>query len=293
METSRRDRRAAGALRPLRAALGALDRADGSCHLSLGETRVLASVYGPIQSDQISKTGLTRLQSPKRGSCQVIWLEPEPGAPFVQTWTPSSRPAVLNGLSERNQFSSSEQTALRARVGGMRRRPTAESVLTRVFNTTILLEEYPLSSIYLVVHVLHDDGGAMATAIMASTLALMNAGISMRGFVVALHLMTLKQPGSTPPVFWLDPTPEELSQRACRSSLWVFDQEGGICFNRTETSPWLMALPSSPMIADRMEIAAEWLKTEHQTASTAAEKLCHWIRAIIQAQTMQQLPETQ
>jgi ribonuclease PH len=282
--------------RPLRAALSVLDRADGSCQLSQGETYVLVSVFGPIQSDQSAKSNYSRLQSTRKGTCQVTWLEPEPSI------VTSPSPSILPEVQALDQWQSyipnqlPEPNVLHTRVAGMRRRPSAEAVLTRLFSSTILLEEYPLSAIHLIIHVLNDDGGLMAAAIMASSLALMDAGIAQRGFLVALELATvLNESSSTSPMRWIvDPTSATLHQQAVQSSLWVFDHEQRICYNRMETLPraWSSTVPVTAVTIRTGSSTVGSMEAAYRTASVAAETLHHWFREVMLAHVKRRLPET-
>ena len=58
-------------------------------------------------------------------------------------------------------------------------------VLKSVFEQVVMLEHYPRSQIDLQVFVLQADGGYRSAAFNAVSLALMNAGIAMKDFLVA------------------------------------------------------------------------------------------------------------
>lgn len=56
----RPDKRSSNQIRPISIRLGVIDTADGSAEFALGETRVLASVHGPVGAkgrlEQIDRT---------------------------------------------------------------------------------------------------------------------------------------------------------------------------------------------------------------------------------------------
>ena len=58
-------------------------------------------------------------------------------------------------------------------------------VLKSVFEQVLMLEQYPRSQIDLQVFVLQADGGYRSAAFNAVSLALMDAGIAMKDFLVA------------------------------------------------------------------------------------------------------------
>lgn len=58
-------------------------------------------------------------------------------------------------------------------------------MIKSVFERVIMLELYPKSQIDLQVFVLESDGGYRSAAFNAVSLALMNAGIALKDFVVA------------------------------------------------------------------------------------------------------------
>jgi exosome complex component RRP41 len=58
-------------------------------------------------------------------------------------------------------------------------------MIKSVFERVIMLELYPKSQIDLQVFVLESDGSYMSAAFNAVSLALMNAGIALKDFIVA------------------------------------------------------------------------------------------------------------
>jgi exosome complex component RRP41 len=67
-----------------------------------------------------------------------------------------------------------------------RRSRESEVIIKRTFESAIRRELYPASRINIAVTIIQDDGGCLSTAINAVTLAVIDAGIPMHDFVVAL-----------------------------------------------------------------------------------------------------------
>ena len=68
---------------------------------------------------------------------------------------------------------------------GDRKSAEISTLIADVFAPVILTELYPRSQIDIFVHVLQADGGNVAAGINAATLALIDAGVPLRDFVVA------------------------------------------------------------------------------------------------------------
>ena len=66
-------------------------------------------------------------------------------------------------------------------------------MLKSVFESVIMLELYPRSQIDLQVFVLESDGSYKSAAFNAVSLAIMNAGIAMKDFLVATNAGLLNQ----------------------------------------------------------------------------------------------------
>ncbi len=143
------DGRRAHEVRRIRAALGALSRADGSAYFEQGNTRVLAAVYGPRDpGPQASSSG--------------------------------------DSIDVRCEFSTALFATASRRSGwkGDRRSVAMARVVANVFSG-VILSRYTKSRIDVYIQVLQDDGGTLAAAINAGTLALVNAGVPMSDLVVA------------------------------------------------------------------------------------------------------------
>lgn len=141
----RRDGRGAGALRPLSATQGGLARADGSARVRAGLTDVLVAVYGPMD-------------------CPVHRQDPTGADVFVCFRGPG-------GAGERRTGTVVDE------VAGRDLRAAVKEVLCRRL--------FPRKAVAVGVHVLCDDGGAVAAAVNAAFLALVDAGVFMQGMLTA------------------------------------------------------------------------------------------------------------
>jgi exosome complex component RRP41 len=149
IEGRRRDGRGLDELRKIEIKLDVVTRANGSTLVKLGGTTALAAVYGPAELHPAHlreyKTGILR--------CRYSL------APF--------------SVEER-------------KAPGADRRSVELSKIIRVaLEPVIFLEEFPKAVVDVFIEILQADGSTRVTAINATNLALISAGIPMRDFVVA------------------------------------------------------------------------------------------------------------
>jgi len=137
----REDGRRAGELRQISAKLGLGGCHDGSCYLQMGQTRVLAQVFGPHEVDS------RRNESHERCFINVEFTP----APFAGLERKRRRPNDRKGV----EISLAVQEALLAVVHG---------------------ESYPHTQIDVFLTVLHDDGGRLPACLNAASMALVDAG---------------------------------------------------------------------------------------------------------------------
>jgi len=129
---------------------GVISGAQGSALFAQGDTKVMASVYGPREVKYASEAEHDK--------------------------------AVLKCEFYASPFATAER---RQRSTGDRRAVRDGRVLQKALEATVLTHLFPRSQIEVFVHVLQGDGGAVCAAINAATLALCDAGIPMRELVVA------------------------------------------------------------------------------------------------------------
>ncbi|XP_032912664.1 exosome complex component RRP41-like [Catharus ustulatus] len=165
----RADGRRPDELRKVRARLGVLARADGSAYLEQGNTKVLAAVYGPHEV---------------RGS---------------RSKAPPDR-ALLCCRCSSAPFAGGGERRRRPPQGGGDRRSGERALLLRgVLEGAVLGQLYPRSQIDVHVQVLQADGGELGASVSAAGLALQDAGVALRGPVVA-GSAGLAEPPAGPPV---------------------------------------------------------------------------------------------
>ncbi|NIM47381.1 MAG: exosome complex exonuclease Rrp41 [Candidatus Aenigmarchaeota archaeon] len=145
----RLDGRGLEEFRPLTAEVGALKRANGSAVFRFGDTYALSGVFGP-------KTMHPRhLQDPQR--------------------------AVLKCRYSMAPFSTKE----RIRPGRSRRATEISKVLNEALSNVIFFEDYPKTGIDVFVEILQANASTRCAGLNAASLALAEAGVSMRNLISA------------------------------------------------------------------------------------------------------------
>jgi exosome complex component RRP41 len=129
--------------------IGVLSRADGSCYLEWGKNKVLVGVFGP------------REVHPRR--------------------TQRADTAVIRYKYNMASFSVED----RARPGPSRRSIEISKVSREAFEPVIMTELFPKTAIDIFVEVLQADAGTRTAAINASSIALADAGIPMKGLITS------------------------------------------------------------------------------------------------------------
>jgi exosome complex component RRP41 len=143
----RLDGRRVDEIRPMKIEIGVLSRADGSCYLEWGKNKILVGVYGPREAH------------PRR--------------------TQRADSAVIRYRYNMAAFSVED----RARPGHSRRSIEISKVSREAFEPVIMSELYPKAAIDIFVEVLQADAGTRTAAINATSVALADAGIPMKGLV--------------------------------------------------------------------------------------------------------------
>lgn len=157
-EGYRIDGRKAEEIRHLQCRIGGLSsKADGSAMVQLGCTKVVSYVYGPSESSRYPS-------HPERAEVHCTFSS-----------------AAFRGSVRRSRRFADRQSIANA------------STIRDVFVSVILTEKHPKSHIHIFICVLEDDGGVLPTAINATTLALIDAGIPLRDFVSSASVGLLGQ----------------------------------------------------------------------------------------------------
>lgn len=154
-------------LRPIKIEAGVLKRADGSCYLEMGKNKVMAAVYGPREVHP------RHLQNPSR--------------------------AIVRYRYNMAPFSVEE----RKRPGADRRSIEISKVSKEAFEAVIMKELFPRSAIDIFVEVLQADAGSRTACLNAASVALVDAGVPMRGMITSVAV------GKADGQLVLDPMKEE------------------------------------------------------------------------------------
>eukprot|EP00614_Pseudopedinella_elastica_P023602 CAMPEP_0172637212 /NCGR_PEP_ID=MMETSP1068-20121228/207838_1 /TAXON_ID=35684 /ORGANISM="Pseudopedinella elastica, Strain CCMP716" /LENGTH=230 /DNA_ID=CAMNT_0013449803 /DNA_START=5 /DNA_END=694 /DNA_ORIENTATION=+ len=151
------DGRRAGEMRQIQIKLGLGGNHDGSAYLEMGQTRVMAQVFGPHEVDN------RRDESHEHASIVVEYV----AAPFA-------------GLERK-----------RRRVGDRQGVELALAV-KQSLEATVLVKLYPHTQIDVQLTLLQDDGGRLPACLNAATMALVDAGIGMSDMLVSCSAGFLK-----------------------------------------------------------------------------------------------------
>lgn len=140
-------------LRPINCKLGVFSQADGSAYLEMGNTSVLAAVFGP---HEITKSGKSRggQQDKAYVNCQ---------------YSQATFSTIERKKKPRADVRSSELT----------------NTIREIFDNVILTNVFPNSQIDIFLEVLQSDGSNLSACVNAATLALIHAGIPIKDFVIS------------------------------------------------------------------------------------------------------------
>lgn len=147
----RSDGRKPDQIRNVNYKLGVFSQGDGSAYIELGNTKVLCAVYGPHECRHHSRMNEDR--------------------------------CIINCQYSMARFSTNER---REKPRGDRKSLEFARLMERAFESAVLTEHYPRSQIDIFCEVLQADGSHLAACVNAATLALVDAGVPMRGLVAAV-----------------------------------------------------------------------------------------------------------
>jgi len=144
------DGRRPNELRPIKIELGVLKNANGSAIFEMGNTKVIAAVYGPREMHP------RHLALPDR--------------------------AVLRVRYHMAPFSTEE----RKNPAPSRREIELSKVIREALESTVVVEMFPRAVIDIFMEVLQADAGTRLVALMAASLALADAGIPIKDLIAAV-----------------------------------------------------------------------------------------------------------
>jgi len=153
MVYKRKDGRKLDEMRPIKAKVGIIDRADGSAMLSMGKTRAIVAVYGPRQLHP------THLRNPEKG--------------------------ILRCHYNMMSFSGSGD---RVRPGPSRRSKEISMVTQKALSIVLDLKYCPNAVVDVFIELTQTDAGTRCAGITAASMALADAGLPMKDLVCAISV---------------------------------------------------------------------------------------------------------
>lgn len=148
--TKRENGRGFNETRPIIAKAGVIKKADGSAFFKIGNTAAYAAVYGPRECHP------KHMQDPKTG--------------------------ILRCNYNMMPFSTEE----RVKPGPSRRSKEISMVTEKALLPVISLEDYPNAVVDVFIELTETDAGSRCAGICAASIALADAGITMRDMVAAV-----------------------------------------------------------------------------------------------------------
>eukprot|EP00571_Detonula_confervacea_P016562 CAMPEP_0172310456 /NCGR_PEP_ID=MMETSP1058-20130122/11494_1 /TAXON_ID=83371 /ORGANISM="Detonula confervacea, Strain CCMP 353" /LENGTH=309 /DNA_ID=CAMNT_0013023263 /DNA_START=52 /DNA_END=978 /DNA_ORIENTATION=- len=219
--------RAPTTLRPLSAELSSLSRSDGSASLVVGNTHVLCAVHGPMAPR------ISRWEKYDTGVVSVAFSR---GLMANSGGGGSASASNNDAVAGDNDMTMTTTTANNTLQSHMKSVPVPpppglgaterelEYFLRDALSSCILLEKYPRCVIQVVIQVVQADGSVLGSAVNCAVLALMDAGVAMRGLPVAATCCVVmnnyyavveknekESKKDNAATIWLDPTAEEES----------------------------------------------------------------------------------
>ncbi|KAH9423493.1 Exosome complex component RRP41 [Dermatophagoides pteronyssinus] len=144
------DGRRPNEIRKINCKLAVFEQADGSAYFEIGNTKVLAAVYGPHEISEQNKNKSIHDR------------------------------AIINCQYSMATFSTSER---KSRPRGDFRSQEINAYLNEIFETVIITELYPHSQIDIYLEVLQSDGSNYSACVNAASLALIHAGIPIKDII--------------------------------------------------------------------------------------------------------------
>lgn len=191
----RKDLREGGELRVCSVELGLVGEADGSAAVSMGDTRVVASLVGPTQ--------------PRYGRHELY----NQASIEIEINLPNK--SVVDG-ADVNQQKRKYEKFLKEGISGC-----------------VDLSKYPRMLILFSVLIINNDGALMSVALNACVLALLDAGVPMHYAPSAVTISAFSQNSETKKYLLLDPTQEEEKDSLANSTI-VLRPPGVVGVNSAE-----------------------------------------------------------
>lgn len=232
----RQDGRQQEDIRPIFMKTGVVSQAKGSAYIEMGKTKIICAVYGPREIAR-------RRDFTFKGQINCEFK-------FAQYSCPVRRQPVND--SEALQYS---------------------QLLEEALSSVVCLHKFPKSTVDIFVHVLENDGGALAGALTISGLALADAGIDMYDVVIGCGLRQQAD------ICLIDPTlDEEMTLEA--------DNKTDLSFGRI-TLGFMPALQQVAALVQEGDLDATSLVTDMKALIGA----CHQIYPLVQDVLLKDIEE--
>jgi len=234
-----------GTLRPLSAELSCLNRADGSAKFSSGFTQVLAAVYGPAAPRNPSR------ERSGDASLSIVFKH----ATSTDVSDLGLPPGYGSSVRELERF-----------VGDS-------------LAVCVAVAEYPRTVIEIVIQVINADGSLVGTALNATVLALMDAGLLMNSLPVTTTCLVSSNngTGNSDLGIMFDPSAEEEAKDDVAVIVLVTDsvKEGNVLGSMTCGAFQLSSILASAEGASRASkaVVAFWRIAMEQKVTREANTL--------------------
>jgi ribonuclease PH len=195
-------------LRQLGCVLGPISEAEGSCRFTMGDTMVVASVYGPGEPKYLRHEDYSSL------TIDVLFSTSLGGG------TGGGGGGAGGADAQSGVPSSSHSEALQPSNEQQRLERQGSRIIQHVFEQAIDCRRFPRQLLSIRITVLHNGGAVIAAAVTAASLALVNAGVPMLYLPLSVSAVLLPSVTSTAarregsgaqaePQWLLDPTTSE------------------------------------------------------------------------------------
>eukprot|EP00388_Colpodella_angusta_P020487 GDKJ01051333.1.p1 GENE.GDKJ01051333.1~~GDKJ01051333.1.p1 ORF type:complete len:258 (-),score=41.77 GDKJ01051333.1:49-822(-) len=196
-EGYRLDGRRVNETRAIKCTIGGISKnAEGSAYFEIGNTKVIAVVFGPWES------------SKKKGREQMGQSKGTINCKFVMA-----------------PFSTQDR---RRRRGGERQAIAHGLAMRQTFESLVVTSQFSRSQVDIYAHVLEADGGELCAAINAATLALMDAGVPMRDIPAACCASVIGKN------VLADPSQEEVPGSSATMTMVVQASDGKVILNELD-----------------------------------------------------------
>ena len=222
-------------LRSLRIDLSPLSGATGSSHVQMGRTIVTAGIFGPAPLSTAGSAAMDSVDAMERARV-VVDVQYAPGSvPLGDLAASEARVGAPPAPGGSYKSSGGGRAQMSCLAGD----PELEELLGSTLRAVILLEALPKCAIHVQLLVMQACGSEFSAAVCASVLALVDAGMPMKGLVASCAVASFPSsiaPDETRTTLVLDPTrDEELESRGTLSiAILDADRQNGHDRNKTD-----------------------------------------------------------